>query len=375
MKENIKYKLETISNIWNHFIWEYKFCQKRIKFIPDIKTNYFGEILGYFDDTLDIIFEKREIKNHTDRFSNHISLLQSIYIQQDFIEEMLIIFKCGINKGKLKKDTNYNLNREIRNELIGHPIRKYNGEFISSTLFGYNFEFDSIVYLRYHKDKNFEFEKMSFLISDIIDRHINFLNTYFDKILQNLKNFLYAFNKVIIKIEKLIEKKDFQTILNIISVYFESIFKYNYAYDKDSLLKIHSIRKKHKRYENFIDCFYQDLKVNLTETRNYVIELFEHKKEFNNENLEKPLFDILFVKKSQNDKTKKKTETNYNYELGKISTKRNQIDFEFFGGMLKSKCSENELVLAELEHMKNNIYNEIEYYSAYRLISKELRND
>jgi hypothetical protein len=51
------------------------------------------------------------------------------------------------------------------------------------------------------------------------------------------------------------------------------------------------------------------------------------------------------------------------------------MDFEFFGGCLKQKCMDNELVLNELKHMESNIYNDIEYYTAFRLICKELRED
>lgn len=124
MKSDVENKLHRIANIWNHFIWEYKFCSQKIKFSEDVKSNYFGDILGYFQDTFDIIFTERNTKSYVDRFSYHMSLLQAIYIQQDFIEELLIIFKCGVDKGELKKDEDYSVNREIRNELVGHPIRK-----------------------------------------------------------------------------------------------------------------------------------------------------------------------------------------------------------------------------------------------------------
>jgi hypothetical protein len=157
VKENLQYKLSQIASVWNDFIWEYDFCKRTIKFTPEVRSNYFGDILGYFGDTFDIIFENRESKSYSDKFSNQISFLQSIYVQQDFIEELLIIFKCKTNKGDLKKDNNYIINRDIRNELVGHPIRKQNGKFISSCLFGYNSGSDKIVYLRYHKENNYEF--------------------------------------------------------------------------------------------------------------------------------------------------------------------------------------------------------------------------
>ena len=375
LKEEVTFKLDRIASIWNHFIWEYDFCKRKIKFTSEVRTNYFGDILGYFKDTFDIIFDDRNSKSYSDRFSDQISLLQSIYVQQDFIEELLIIFKCRVVKGDLKKDSNYSINREIRNELVGHPIRKYRGEFISSCLFAYNRENDKIAYLRYHKDNNYEFESMEFKISEIIERHKNFLNKYFDLILSKLKGILSSFVKQIEKLETLMSEQSFEEILNIASVYYESIFRDTYIYDKESLLKIYSRKDEHRRYQNLIDKFQIDLKNGLKETKEYVIELFEPRKEINKSDNEKPLFDIKFMDLSKIDSSEVERPVTYHYELGKIATKRNPRDFEFFGGLLKSKCADNKLVISELRHMELNIYNEIEYYTAYRLICSELKED
>lgn len=380
MKEDVKYKLDQIANVWNHFIWENDFCKQTIKFTTEVRTNYFGDILGYFQDTFDIIFDNRESKSYSDRFSNHISLLQSIYVQQDFIEELLIIFKCEINKGDLKKDTNYSINREIRNELVGHPIRKNNGQFISSCLFGYNGGNDKIVYLRYHKDNNYEFESMEYEVADIILRHKHFLENYFDKILNKLKRILSSFVKKIENIETLIDTKSFDEILNILSVFYESIFKYDFIYDKESLLKIYARKHEHRRYQNLIDKFYSDLKSSLKEKKDYAVEIFEPKKVYEVSETERPIFimdKIKFINPLERTTTTENIErpVTYNYELGKIATKRNAMDFSHFGGTLKIKCAENQIVLNELEHMELNIYDEIEYYSAYRLICTELNED
>lgn len=375
MKEEVTFKLDRIADIWNHFIWEYDFCKRKIKFTPEVRTNYFGDILGYFQDTFDIIFNERESESHSDRFSNQISLLQSIYVQQDFIEELLIIFKSGIEKGDLKKDLNYSINRDIRNELVGHPIRKYKGEFISSCLFGYNGGKDKVVYLRYHKDNNYKFESMEFPVSEIIERHKDFLNKYFDKILDKLKRILSSFVKQIEKLEGLISTQSFDEVLKIASVYYESIFRDTYIYDKESLLKIYARKDEHRRYQNLIDKFYIDLKNGLKETKEYVIYLFEPRKEIKFSEMEKPIFDIEFIDASKINSTDIERPVTYHYELGKISSKRNPRDFDFFGGCLKTKCAENELVLNELNHMELNIYNEIEYYTAFQLICTELKED
>lgn len=375
MKEEATYKLDRIADIWNSFIWEYEFCKRKIKFTPEVQTNYFGDILGYFQDTFDLIFNKRISHSYTDRFSTQISLLQSIYVQQDFIEELLIIFNCKISKGDLKKDPNYSLNREIRNELVGHPIRKQNGQVISSCLFAYNKGNDKIVYLRYHKENNYKFESMEYPVSEIIIRHREFLNTYFDKILNKLRKILMQFVKEIENLENLIEKKSFNEILDLSQVFYESIFKYDFIYDRDSLEKIFLRKDEHRRYENLIEKFYSDLKSSLKEKKEYVVHLFEPRKE--TKNIEKPIFNFPFENEQKielSDICEERPIT-YHYELGKIATKRNPWDFDFFGGSLRNKCADKKIVLEELDHMESNLLNDIEYYSAYKLICTELNEE
>lgn len=377
MKEEVEHKLEKTANIWNHFIWEYDFCKKEIKFDFEVQTNYFGDILGYFQDTNEIIFNYSDSGKQSERFSKQISLLQSIYVQQDFIEEFLRLFKLKQNKSDLKKEPNYFINRDIRNELVGHPIRRENGNgtLISSCVFSYNGGVDKITYLKYHRENNFEFEYVEFEVSDIISRHKQFLIFYFDKILNKLKRILSKFTKEIENVESLIEKKSFNEILKISSVFFESIFKSDYIYDKKSLQKIYSKKEKHERYQNLIDRFYKDLKSGLNDTKLYVIELFQSKNEINTVEIEKPIFNIQFVNALEFIPKDIEIPVTYNYELGKLATKRNPIDFDFFSNCLKQKCLDNKLVLDELNHMKLNVHEDIEYYAAYRLICKELRNE
>jgi hypothetical protein len=155
MKDEIKFKFDRIDKIWNDFVFEFNYCSGKVKFNDDVKTNYFGDILGYFQNTFDIVFEIKKIPNkYFDKFSYAISFLQAIYIQQDFVEELLGIFKTSIDKGYLKSDPLYLINRDLRNELIGHPIRKLRGKLISSTLFSYQANENEIQYLRYHKDND-----------------------------------------------------------------------------------------------------------------------------------------------------------------------------------------------------------------------------
>ena len=154
-------KLETIRDVWNYNIWDYPDCQSEIKFNSEAKTNYFGDLIGYFNDNLEILKSPIQGEGFSGVFSYHLSLLQILYVQQDFIEELLKLFSTGYDKGDLKKDENYYINREIRNELIGHPIRRDKvKKLVSSTLFSYESKLNNIEYLRYHQDNNFQFESV-----------------------------------------------------------------------------------------------------------------------------------------------------------------------------------------------------------------------
>ena len=372
MKSDVEIKLEKNAEIWNYYIWEYKFCNNKIKFNQDAQTNYFGDILGYFHDTFDLVFSEKESNSFSGSFTRNLSLLQAVYIHQDFIEELLILFKCNISKGDLKKDLNYSINRDIRNELVGHPIRKSlkGRKLISSTSFAYNAEKGSLKYLRYHKDNNFKFEEMTFQYSDIIERHGKFLNTYFDIILENLKSILHSFIKELGKIENLMKTHDFETMLNFASKAFESIFKNDYIYDKQSLLLIYKKRLEHKRYQNHIDLFLANLKGNLTDTKQNISDLFEPIEIIKEEPIERLPFEIIFDTSDSDKKAiSTKEKITYHYEIGKLATRKDSsFHFDFASSVLRSKCAENNIVLDELNHMEQNFYNEIEYYCSLNLI-------
>src|SRR5665648_1212861 len=377
METTVEDKLDRIADIWNYFIWDYKFCSNKIKFNEDVKTNYFGDILGYFKDTLDIVFTSNKYSNYTDKFSFTISFLQAVYIQQDFIQEMLEIFKTGIDKGELKKDTTYYINRDLRNELVGHPIRKFKDNLISSALISYKEKEDEIQYLRYHKDNNFKFESKTYKIAAIQERHREFLEKYFDKILLKLKSILEEYLSQLDKLENIIDKHDLKTVLKLVELYFEAIFKSDFVYDKASLSKIYDRRNEHIRYQNYIDKFYNELRTAIAEKRNSVTDVFERKviDKTSFDSLSLPKIEIVFASSDDTEEVKKTRQETYHYEIGKIATKRNSIDFDFFGGILKAKCKSNDLVLGELEHMEQNISDEIEYYTSLRLICLELKEE
>lgn len=372
MKSKLQKKLLKISNIWHTFIWKYKSCPLQKRFLGNIKTNYLGDIFGYFDDTLGIIYSNHNTtSSFINNFNKQVGLLQSIYLQQDFIEELLRVFKCNLDKGILKNDSNYSINREIRNELIGHPIRIISGELISSTLFGYHPPKNNILYLRYHKDNNFEFESISHNIKDIKARHTIFLNTYFDIILSRAKVFLDEFIDKIMHIEMVLNNKSFETVLKLVDLYFNDIFESDNMYDKKSLIYIYKKKNSHIRYSNFIQSFYLDIKTSIEETKSYIESFITPIKK---DKIQQP-FNVMinFVENpSIKDSIKNHQQKTYHYEISKLSSKHDITYIKHIIEYLEKAFYDKPIILDELHHMKLNLNNNLEYYCSLKLISSIL---
>lgn len=370
MKTEIELKLGHINDLWINYILEYKFCNTQIKFTAEVQTNYLGDILGYFEDTLKVAFEKRNAKSYPSIFSYYISLLQAIYIHQDFIEELLGVFECQIDKNKLYKDRNYSINRDLRNELVGHPYRKKGGKTISSTTFGYQSDTKTLQYLCYHRDKNFNFELKTFSVLDIQLRHQEFLNTYLDIVINKLHSIIKIYGKELRKI-KLKKNDDFADIIKVASDMFESIFDSDYLYNTKSLNKVYAKRSQHRRYQNLIDSFISDLKNGLQERQNDINEELKFKpkqKRYKRVNV-----NITFVKAGQS--SAKPIKRNFGYELGKLGSKRGAFEFEFFSSPLRKRYSRNNAVIAELSNMESNQSSDTEYYCSYKLLRKLVGRD
>ena len=176
------------------------------------------------------------------------------------------------------------------------------------------------------------------------------------------------------KLENVISSNDFNTILKFVDLYFESIFESDYVYDKSSLLTIYGRKEEHPRYKFFIDKFNSDLKSYLNHTKANIKRVFEptQANNFEQGDFELPKIEIVFVNPTDEPREQKVT---YHYEIGKLATKRNPMDFEFFSSFLKSKCQDNRTVMEELKHMELNIFDEIEYYTSLRLIGLELKEE
>ncbi|WBL20869.1 hypothetical protein [Zunongwangia sp. HRR-M8] len=389
MIEEIKFKLDKISDFWTHYLWDYQKCRNEINFDKDdIKTTSFGNLMSYLGDTLEVIENNTETDNFQSAFSYHIGLLQAIYIQQDLILELLRIFGCKISKGQLYEDGDYSINRNLRNELVGHPIRKirieHNGKRIevlkSSVLMDIHSNSNEIAYSRYHIDNNYSFEKLSYKIEDIINRHYSFLKTYIEEVIKKCKKILKRFKKRVENLQKVLKAQAFEDIVKLTAVDFEKIFNSYYIYEPEHLLESFRRRNEHKRYQNNVDQFLTDLNSWLDET----LEEFEYafkKRIFESTMTETK--ETLFKNFTENDftlvnkmvQTDVKIKVSYHYELGKLGHKRSYSDFQFFGGLLRDKCKKNKEVLAEINHMEKNLKNDLEYHSSLKLIRKILNEE
>jgi len=178
-----KKKLDKITTFWDYYVWNYKIIQEKILWNSEVKTNYYGDILAYFSDTFELLKTNSEQQKFTQNIFYATGLMQIIYVHQDLTDELLRIFKQRSSSSSEK-----NPNRQIRNELIGHPIsRKRDGSLKSSIFWGTELSEKTLHYIKYSRITGFRGESVSYQIEDIIKTHHKFLNSQFDKILGKVK--------------------------------------------------------------------------------------------------------------------------------------------------------------------------------------------
>ncbi|GAB2632375.1 hypothetical protein GCM10027035_28360 [Emticicia sediminis] len=376
--DEVFFKFKWIVNVWNNYIYDYSFFESRLNLKNVIGNNYFGDITSYFFDTKRIIERKTTNTEFTENISSAIGFLQAIYVQQDFVEELLIIFSCKTNKGDLKQNPNYSINRDLRNELIGHPIRKTlinspNGQnkevLLSSTIFSNELNNETIAYAKYHLDNNYKFEHIKHKKQDIIERHYLFLDQYFNEIIIQLRIVLEQFKRKAIKIQKTLNKAPFINILNQVVHSFENMLNYNHLYKRELLLKIYEKKEDHVRYKNAIQCFLNDVEVCLNETIGNLDDLVntsflnQKDKSITDENI----VDFFEEYVDSKDINLPQRSYDYTYELGKLVSKDS-----FSLKLLRKKIVANEIAIQELNHMEDNLNNDLEYYCAYNYLCKLL---
>jgi hypothetical protein len=361
--EVLKNKLERITDFWNDFVWDYKIIQNCIVWNEEVKTNYYGDILSYFNETLDIIESGPKESDFQQTIFYTTGLLQIIYVHQDLTDELLLIFKVP---NSLKKDKNPN--REIRNELVGHPINKDSKtkELLSSIFWGRHLTTKNIHYVKYSKDNNFLGIEKSFTVTEIIDSHKAFLTKYFDLILDKIRKISKGYIIKLKELEKVIPKEDFNLTVDCTSKLFEHIYITNYLYNEKILKECYLRRNEHIRYKLVTENFKKDLLKMLAEKQEQIIEICSEKTI--NTALEidtiLPKIKINFIKNDTIIKGKLIETKDYHYEIQKLFGKHPMWGVSYF----KREFSNDKEILNELNNMEININNDLEYYSSFHYL-------
>ncbi|WP_153796798.1 hypothetical protein [Foetidibacter luteolus] len=369
--ETEKNKLHKISDAWNYFFLETEFLQKQINYAydEDIKTNYYGDILHYFLDTFGLITDENFKKSPDNHVFNAIGLMQSIYIHQDLMDELLYIFKLPASVLKDKTP-----NRTIRNELIGHPIRKLKNELQSSVLFRFDSPTNAITYVLYEKANNFKGKIVNYSTDSIIKNHSAFLNKYFDVMLRKICAVFIRYNKKLDILSKLIEKGvAFDKLLNYAKQFAEQIFKSHYIFDYEYLLDYYQKRHTHPRYQNAVDQFLINLK-EFVKDKQEAIEQFINPKELSSSEIE-TVVRIRYITLNENEISEeqevdqvRKQKENIHYELSKLAERNPVFGIQYF----KRKFQDCPVIFAELLHMEDNNHDDKEYYAAFEYIKPQI---
>ncbi|RYA22772.1 hypothetical protein CRU96_11180, partial [Malaciobacter halophilus] len=263
-----------------------------------------------------------------DYISKIIVLLQVIYTQQDLLDELLYIFKL---QKSTKQDKNPN--RDIRNELIGHPIsrdKKDNNKLKSSILFDIvNKDENYISYAKYSMKKS---ESKKYSVQEIIESHKIFLNKYLDIILIKIEKEIKEYQKQIEKVFEIPLIKQFDYIHKIDKELLSSI---SYIFEKDSLKYYHQKMRKHRRYLYCLKQYKRALKS--------IIKKEEDKTKY-----------YSFIERYDREQLQKKD---------KIFT----IDFYI------KKYQDSALILSELKNMKLHINCNKEYYASLNFLCENER--
>ncbi|MCD6245453.1 hypothetical protein J7J58_00970, partial [candidate division WOR-3 bacterium] len=217
----------------------------------------------------------------------------------------------------------------------------------------------------------FKGESKTYKIVDIIRSHEKYLNKYFDIILERIENILKEYNKQISRLEKMINNnKDFENIVILTSQIYENIFQQEYLYSPKILIECKKREKEHERYKYAVNHFLIDLKLGIQETKsdifNYNTKIIG-KKEGNKISHE---ICVVFTDSGKED-IKIHEQKNYNYIMEKLYSKQIKYDFSY----IENKFKDYPNMLEEINNMKININNDLEYYASYNYLRSLLTKE
>ncbi len=362
-----KRKLDVIGQAWNSYFLEYQFCQKHINYSEEVATNYFGDVVSYLDDTFPIISREQFLDGRKNHLSSAMALLQAIFVQQDLVDELLVIFGLPKSNNDFKKT-----NRDLRNHLIGHPVsRSKDGKLVSTVFLRYDNPDEEIVYVLYETVNGFRGDMKHVSIDSIISDHTRYLHRNFDIVLKKIRTILYLQRKELKRMLASLDKKTkFAILVEDVFTYFEEFTEWDFTYKKERLREYYERRKEHRRYAYVITLFRKDLRTSLTER---ITDIGAYGKEITLP----PPFDpttvpeIKFISvTAETFKGKRrKYKKSMSYEFSKLQQKDHPLGLNY----LLERFGDRPLVGDELRHMQANRYNDTEYYASYHYVKKLLR--
>lgn len=381
-KENselISEKIKLVAKSYNDYIYKYSCFEKGKQFsgIKKVKKhdNYFAEIMNYLLDTLPMVKVADQGNDIDSNIFHHIGLLQIIYVQQDLMGEMLKIFGCPEgNSGK-------EMNRKLRNELIGHPVstprndEKNKYDDIKSTVLWNLVKTTNktICYTRYSFEKNnHHVETISVDLSEVINRHNAYLNKNLDIILGKIKS---DFLPMMVNNIRVLECKwdNFEALAHLANQYFD-LAENEILFSSEWLMKFKRMENDHPRYK-FV-CGYFKLSLNKAiEEKNRAIDcVIDDINQILEGNIEHRVQSIPISVMCHNLKfgasdqySEKRKDIDNTYCLSPLLQKDRYIDSISFN-VLKAHYRDNEDVMSELRYMECNMADDMEYNAAYNFL-------
>jgi len=359
-------RLNLITKSWNTYFLSSKYLQSRINFNEGVQLNYYGDILFYFKDTLELLKVNKELsKDFGCKVFYAIGLLQIIFVQQDLIDELLSIFSITCSS---KKDKNPN--RRIRNELIGHPINREAGKLQSSSIFGNDLSENILNYIKYDVADGFIGNSFSETYESIINRHINYLDKYFEIIWSKILSLLKKYKVKLLNLENaIINDLELEKVVELCALRINKVLESNYLFKKEIILECNDRKKEHLRYSHAVELFMNELKTAIKEESQNINKILISKITDNINGINSENDIVIKLEELNIDIIEKNN--NYSYELSKLHDRHPVFGISFF----KDKYIENKDVIEELINMEQNPNSDLEYYCSFELIKRNLLNN
>lgn len=344
--------LNKIKDVWSHYLWQYSICQRHIRFTNEEKTNYVADLLIYFSDTIHLLSNHKYSDENLESLYNSVAALQFMFVQQDLMDELLTIFKLPKSSVDSKNPI-----RSIRNELIGHPIRRERNKnvLISSVFVTSGTHGDTLEYIQYHIDNGYKSRLLNYKWLELFKTHEDYLIVNFNLIIKKIDKILVDFKREISKLRDSINKLEFTQLVENVESTYNKFYENNYLYKIDNIIYCYNKSDLHNRYSNVVTLYKQDLYDNITYKIDYINFLISGKLISRKDNWSN--INVL-----PNENLQKGNSIEHAYE--KLFLKHPIFDIEFF----MNKFSSNQEVVTELENMREHINEEPEYYSSYEYL-------